>query len=331
MTATEKVRRLVEDGLGIGDPRAAGPLTVIGLFGGEPAKEYVVAQQAFADGTLVIGELDGGTVPQLEAFNEGKLPVLLLDGEHLKGARQDRIVNASILLAPEARTLLPVSCVEQGRWHYEGDEGFAPGEEISYARLRGMNAQSRSISARHGEGRSVDQHAVWQDIAAKHDELGVGPSETGAMTDAFDSHGDELDRIVRALATPEPGQTGALALVGGKPVALDSFDRPEAFAALWGRLLRGYALEALGAPKGEDDPVAVQTFLANAASAQMSETPGVGLGTDVVMTSSRIVGNALEWGEGIVHVALFPTEPGADRDTSGAIERPSERRLRRMA
>ena len=62
-------------------------------------------------------------MPQLVLKNAGTLPVLLLDGEHLEGAMQNRVLNATVLAAPEHETVIPVSCVEQGRWGYRGSAG----------------------------------------------------------------------------------------------------------------------------------------------------------------------------------------------------------------
>lgn len=331
MTAIEMVKGLVGGGLAPGEETVAGPLTIAPLFGGAVAKEYVLGQHAFADGTLKVGELHGGTVPELEAFNHGTLPVLLLDGEHLKGARQDRVLNASILLPAQKRTVLPVSCVEQGRWHYEDETSFAPAEGISYARLRRTSAQHRNVSAMRGEGRRVDQGAVWEDVADKHREIGVQASPTGAMQDAFSTHAGELDGIVAGVGGARPGQTGAIAIVGGHVAALDAFDRPETFSSIWPRLVRGYALEALGQPivAAQAGP-AIASFLRDALSAPLVEAPGVGLGTDVVVTSEEIVGNALTWAEGVVHLALFSRGEIVHDDDGGHIERPSQRRLRRL-
>lgn len=39
-----------------------------------------------------------GVVPQLRFVNRGRVPVLLVDGEELLGAKQNRIVNLSILV-----------------------------------------------------------------------------------------------------------------------------------------------------------------------------------------------------------------------------------------
>jgi len=68
---------------------------------------------------LKITELnDSGAVPQLKVMKNAELPVLILDVEELMGAKQNRIVNTSILLKEKFKTIIPVCCVEQGRWSY---------------------------------------------------------------------------------------------------------------------------------------------------------------------------------------------------------------------
>ena len=65
-----------------------------------------------------ITEVDAaGSVPELIAFNPLDTPVLLYDGEELLGAKQNRILNVTVLVAPKSETKIPVSCVEQGRRH----------------------------------------------------------------------------------------------------------------------------------------------------------------------------------------------------------------------
>jgi hypothetical protein len=57
---------------------------------------------------LKITELnDSGAVPQLKVMNNAELPVLILDGEELMGAKQNRIVNTSILLREKFETIIP--------------------------------------------------------------------------------------------------------------------------------------------------------------------------------------------------------------------------------
>ena len=61
---------------------------------------------------------EGGSVPQLLVENRGNNRVLFLEGEELVGAKQNRILNTSILVPAKSKIKVPVSCVEQGRWRY---------------------------------------------------------------------------------------------------------------------------------------------------------------------------------------------------------------------
>ena len=57
-----------------------------------------------------------GEVPNLLFENLGSRKVLLVDGDELVGAKQNRIVNVTIWLTPKQKTHIPVTCLEAGRW-----------------------------------------------------------------------------------------------------------------------------------------------------------------------------------------------------------------------
>src|SRR5918997_6890520 len=124
MDERELVGRLLGGGLEPGPTRSAGALTLVPLWGGAPAPEYALAHQAMVSGDLTISELGGGDVTQLAVHNQGAQPVLIVDGEHLEGAMQDRVVIASTLVPARTKVVLSVACVEHGRWHYEGGHHF---------------------------------------------------------------------------------------------------------------------------------------------------------------------------------------------------------------
>lgn len=149
------------------------------------------------------------------------------------------------------------------------------------------------------------------------------------MNDAYNQRRGDLDAIIEAFRSAAPGQTGAIACIGGRPIALDAFDRPETFAEIWPRLVSGYAADALGSPEAEVPDGAVQRFLSAAAGGHPTQHEGVALGEDVVITSPEVVGNALTWEGGIVHLALFPaaTDEPARGPHGGRIARPTRRRV----
>ena len=96
-------------------------LTLVPLTGGEGHGQlaYCLAADAIAAGVFTVTEMSqGGAVPLLTVVSEATRMVLLLDGEELVGAKQNRILNTSVLVPAKSKIIIPVSCVEQGRWRH---------------------------------------------------------------------------------------------------------------------------------------------------------------------------------------------------------------------
>ena len=98
-------------GLTIGQPQVFQNLSAIPLLLRDaPQAKYTTLAKAIADGFATITEVsEDGSVPELLLDNTGKDNVLVLDGEELIGAKQNRIANLTILAAAESRTVIPVS------------------------------------------------------------------------------------------------------------------------------------------------------------------------------------------------------------------------------
>src|SRR5512132_3517817 len=134
------------------------------------------------------------------------------------------------------------------------------------------------------------------------------------MRDAFEQRAADLDAMMRPFARPLPGQTGVVVCVGGRAVTFDGFDRPETLATLWPRLVRGYSMEALGAPSRPTNRDAAQRFLARIESAQATAHDAVGLGTEVVLTERGFVASSIVWRDAVVHIAAFEGAAGRKLD-----------------
>ena len=71
--------------------------------------EYLTMKEALEQNLLIIAEIsEGGSVPELKVSNRADKPVLLLDGEELAGAKQNRVLNTTILLREKSETTIPV-------------------------------------------------------------------------------------------------------------------------------------------------------------------------------------------------------------------------------
>jgi hypothetical protein len=248
-----------------GEPRSFGGLTVIPLFpAAEPRLEYVGLDEAAARG-LVVGEVgEEGVVELLAVANPLAEHVLLYEGEELVGAKQNRILQWTALVPPKSKLSMPASCVEARRWS-RSTPTFAPAPRAAHPSLR---------KTRHSGG---GQQEVWAEIAAKSARLDAA-SPTGAQEAMYVSKRASIEEYGAALPRLD-GQSGSLVAVAGVPVCLDWVSRPDVFAGLHGKLLQGYALEAVETPLEKPlDGAAVESFLAALRWRQgrMQETVGVG-------------------------------------------------------
>jgi len=214
---------------------------LLGLDAG-PAP-YLTLSGALASHCLTVTEISrGGSVPELKVVSQSDRPILLLDGEELVGAKQNRVLNTTILLREKAETNIPVSCVEQGRWSYVSAEFAASGAVMS-RRGRVSKVQSVSESLAAEAQFKSDQGQVWEEVAALQARAGMA-SDTGAMQDVFQARASELDACVATFVTV-PGQTGLLVVIDGEVAGLDSVAHADSYAELHSKLLQSYLIDAL--------------------------------------------------------------------------------------
>ncbi|MCP4713074.1 MAG: calcium-binding protein [Planctomycetes bacterium] len=228
---TKEIKTLkpfVED-LEVGNPVGHQNLTLIPLRGEENDRlDYILAAEAIEEVKLIITEIDeSGNVPELMVTSTADNMILLLDGEELVGAKQNRILNTTILLPAKVHDMkIPVSCVEQGRWSYRSHKFVSGNYTPAFLRA----CKSRSVHKNLCEvGRpESDQNEVWAAVDCLVEEAEVS-SSTSAMKDVVDQRQETLENYVEALPYPE-GTRGVIVAINGKFVALDLLDKSTAIA-----------------------------------------------------------------------------------------------------
>ena len=285
----------------------------------DPVAGYITLDEALPRG-LTITEIDAaGSVPELAVVNPLDVAVLLYDGEELVGAKQNRILNISVLVGAGAKLPIPVSCVEQGRWN-RSSAMFDSATHISHAHLRRRKAEM--LSARP-LARGIAQSEVWDEIGEKQQRMSVA-SPTGAARDTFDAYGERLRGLEDAFPL-QSGQCGAVLAIGDD-LCLDTVSRPDAFALLWPKLRAGYLLDALERlDQTATDTVRVTGFVDEITRATATRGPSAGLGNDLRLRGPRVIGSGLELEGELLQLSAFTSDGGADR-AFGRIARPSRRR-----
>jgi hypothetical protein len=243
----------------VGDPIRHEGLAVFPLFADQGHDvEYELSDEAINKGTVTVEEVsESGSVPDLSVENTGDVRVLFLEGEELIGAKQNRILNTSVLVAAHTKSRIPVSCVEAGRWGYKSRQFGSSGTHSPSKLRRVLKASvSKSVTARRGH--RSDQRGVWDEVARQQKALGAY-SGTSAMADTFDAFRDQLREFRDKLGKIE-GAVGAAIAVGGRVVTVDLFDKPRTCERVWQRLISGAILDAveLGQAERQVDRVEVE-------------------------------------------------------------------------
>jgi hypothetical protein len=290
----------------IGEPLYHESLAVFPLFSStDDIVDYLLSGEAIKTGSVTVEEVtQGGSVPNLRVTNQSDLKVLFLEGEELRGAKQNRILNTSVLVASHSNTTIPVSCVEQGRWRYRSHQ-FVSGETHSSSKLRHQLKRSVSNSLKSGQGHASDQMAVWQEVGRQMTSLG-SCSPTGAMADTYEEHRAKLDEFRKRLVYVT-GATGVAIAVGKQVVALDLFDKPSTCQKVWDRLMTGVVMDALETSPSVQtaQTTDVQELLARFRAGTWAEMPAVGEGQEFRCDESQQThASALVFGKSVLHGSI---------------------------
>jgi ARG and Rhodanese-Phosphatase-superfamily-associated Protein domain len=269
----------------------------------------------------------GGSVPELRFENNAEKPVLLIDGEELIGAKQNRVLNLTILVPAKQTIVIPVTCVESGRWRMATPK-FKSADHVMYSRGRAAKCSQVTESMRASGTYRSDQTQVWREIAGKAIRFGT-KSPTGAMAAMYERNATLIEEFVRAFAWAER-QAGVTYAIDGQFWGLDLFDYPTTLHRLFPRLVRSYALDALdsnGCEPTMETREAALDVLKSVSNAQAFSNRAVGLGKDIRIRSNEISGSAL-WANGrYIHISAFKGGGGIGESTfHPRISRPTLRR-----
>lgn len=283
---------------------------------------FLPAGPAIKSGGLIISELTAsGSVGQLAALNKTADYLLLTDADVLTGAKQNRVVNRSVLLAPSARTVIGVSCVERLRWNYRSSSFSTPGS-VADPNLRSRKAGtfSRMKPADETDFRDT-QGEVWDHVSANLACEGVH-SQTESYEELLQFRMQKAERAFPGC-NPADGCNGLAVLIDGKVISADLFGNEESYRYYFPMLRdAAFTLSRPGTKKNQHE-MHESYFRALEAIDEFSdalrhpEESHPGAGTLNMVETERLVGFSLIHGEEMIHNALFvrqeqSTKPFAD-------------------
>jgi hypothetical protein len=266
---------------------------------------------AIADESLQVSELDtGASVPELQVHNPGSTDLLIPAGRVLEGGRQTRTVNVSILVPAGATIIIPVSCVEAGRW--SGGSTFRDSKRMASRSMRMSKGRSVKTNIENYGTKNSNQGEVWNAIS---DELFSRhlTSESSLFLDAAGSieNDQELSDLVSNLlgTGPAEGQTGVVVAYGDKIAGLELFTNPDDLRASWEALVNSIVFDSPVTESKNNSIVevaAIEAFLADIANQEGTIAKGTGLGSEFHVANERYVAHALVDDSGsLLHAYAF--------------------------
>jgi hypothetical protein len=289
----------------VGQPISHGGVSIFPLY----LEEVRPTSAVVADDSLQVTELESATVPQLQVTNTKDIPVIIPAGRVLEGGRQTRTVNVSILVPAGATIIIPVSCVEVGRWH--GGMQFRDSKRIVSRKVRMAKQRGVKGSLDLTGMKYSDQGAVWNSISEELDSRQIRHASGSYL--AADTYFEQNAALYEVLtqfekAGIDPGQTGIAVAYGDKIAGIELFTNADDFSRSWESLVRAAVLDSPADVSAEAkvDIADIEKFLAEVAEQEVTEAEGTGLGTEYHVANERLVAHVLVDDSGaLMHAYAF--------------------------
>ncbi|MCX7995067.1 MAG: hypothetical protein N3A65_04780 [candidate division WOR-3 bacterium] len=272
-------------------------------------KDFTTLDEAMDKGWLKIKEIGSGNVNQVEIKNNGDEPVFILTGEMIVGAKQDRMLKSDVLLPPNSGWIkVEVYCVEHGRW-------IEVSKEFKSSRLLVPN------TVRQRAKLSESQTEVWAEVSRTQNELGI-VSGTGTVRANYENEKvqkvvDDYTRKFRNIPKLSKSTIGVVVTSGDRIICLDLFASNSLLNKLWTKLVKSYAMDAIGSTRSSVTKEQVAEFLALIDGAKLVSVGTPGLGDLLSINADAGKGSVLVYEETVVHLDFFPDEDNFKEKDSG--------------
>ncbi len=270
---------------------------------------YISGATAIKQDLVQVKEVsEQGSVNNLVVFNLSDDFIFFSDGDILQGAKQNRVLNTSVLLAPHTKVNLPVSCVEQGRWFHKSPK-FRESGYSAPTDLRAMKALHVKKNLEKRENFMAEQGAVWSKVNEYSSSLGVA-SPTANLSDIFDNKELLFDEFVNKFKH-KGGANGIAIFIKNNLVNIDVFNKTDIFSEYFSKLLKGSAMEAF---RLKDDKNGINeaeakykvlTFLDKLEEIHFETYKGVGVGNEKRFETKDMTGFELNYENKMIHLTAL--------------------------
>ena len=258
-------------------------------------------KKGFELGLVEVKECEHSQVNTIIVSNKSVTPLLLVDGEEIIGGDQNRIMNATVVIAGESEMKIPVNCTEHGRWGYNHE--FRQSDYI-------LNSQTRFAKA-HARGKRDVQGEVWRSID-NLEMLHNYSSPTQAMSESYENKKADLNEIADSFEICK-GQTGVVVIVDGEVKGFEIFSSPQIYSEYHEKILKSYLIDT---DINEDIfTVNIDTareLIEKACESEFGEIAHTGLERSYEFKNPEGVGSLYSFEDELIHISYITGEDATD-------------------
>lgn len=287
------------------DTQTYNNMTVIGLNVPDNNVDLMSLEIGLDMGLVEIKELDeAGSVGEVKVVNNAVTPLLLLDGEEIIGSKQNRIVNATIIIPAKSERIIPVSCVEEGRWAYNTTK-FHYSNHMATSRVRRDKQTSVNNSLRNERLFKSDQGKVWSNVRDTLYNLNV-KSDTNALHDTYNQRKTQLESYKKAFKSND-NQNGLIVYVNGELAGFEIIYNSTRYKEYHEKIIESYVMDAL---LRQNEDCVKEDFSKEDLIQKIMQTPresydSVGEGVDYRIEDEDITGSVVLYNNKLVNASFF--------------------------
>lgn len=271
--------------------------------------DYISGPSAIAKNYVEVREVGlAGSVNNLELINTSDKFIFFLDGDILTGAKQNRVLNTSVFVAPNSKLTIPVSCVEQGRWSSISKK-FRPTDFISPDILRAKKMKAININLKKDRGYYASQSEIWDEVD-KYIVYNKVQSHTKDFTSVYKHLDKDFDEFSKNFIV-DNNSNGLAIFVDNSPLGIDIFNRTDIYREYFPKRLKSVALEVFNLKDLKNTMTEAEANYKTLAlfdeleKVQFTMHDGVGVGKEKRYDNDKFVALELTYLQHLIHFTLL--------------------------
>lgn len=273
--------------------------------------DYISGSTAMDTNLIEVKEINqSGSVNNIVIVNKSNHFVFFSDGDIISGAKQNRIFNTSVFIAPNSTNEIPVSCVEQGRWNNVSIK-FSSNSHSAPASLRAIKSDQVCKNLELENKHLTQQSKIWKYVEGISSEMSI-ESPTQNLTDVYLNKDNNFNSFIQSFR-PTTSANGLSLFIKKNLLSFEIFNKSDIYLEYFDKLLKAVALDAYHLKEDEDklkEAEAVyktNTFFDELDNREFQLFPGVALGQEKRFKSSDLFGLILNYENHLIHLTALST------------------------